>query len=540
VAALASRAVFAQSCAMYSTDFSTLTGPPNMAEGDLKVQWCLAGASVASSSFCNAGGALRLDASTDDPLLLIATGGAGCTAIEIRFTYAQFSATQTTLKVGTTTATTVNCAASTPTTLGALATAGGVCQPVTATVQLNGAPGIYLRFDHGANANAIFIDDLEIRRIGCCTAGGHPCCTPGGPGCSDGAVASCVCATDPFCCETEWDAQCVAEVSQLGCGSCAGGGSCVTAFAADFGTLYAPGSVCSRFPSLFEACEGAAPFLTSSLGCATTTDVAMRFATGFPYSAAVTRCIDLSQGVSPTLGFSYSKQSGTLGPKVDYSIDGVSWANAWTAPVSFAGGCAAVELDLTPLAGLSSVRFRFSSGSSVSNLAVIDDISVFEAPTGSHACCEVGAAGCDGAATEACTCAIDGYCCQNEWDEVCIALATMYCDADCPDIPVCGSPTAGSCTAPHATPACADAECCVGVCTVDPFCCQSAWDEVCAEEALIGCFAPEDVDRDGRVSSVDLAMVLDQWGNAGGPADVDGNGIVGAGDLSAVLSAWTG
>ena len=80
----------------------------------------------------------------------------------------------------------------------------------------------------------------------------------------------------------------------------------------------------------------------------------------------------------------------------------------------------------------------------------------------------------------------------------------------------------------------------MGVCLVDPFCCQSAWDEVCAEQAGLGCFVAEDIDRDGRVSSVDLAMVLDQWGNAGGPADVDGNGIVGAGDLSAVLSAWTG
>ena len=538
-AACLAPAALAQSCAMYFTDFSAFSGPPNMAEGDLKVQWCLAGATVAASSSCNTGSALRLDSSSDDPMVLIATGAAGCTAIEIRFTYAQFAATQTTLKVGTTTATTANCSATTPTTLGVLTTTG-TCQPVTATIQLNGAPGVYLRFDHGANANAIFIDDLEIRRVGCCTAGGHPCCTPGGPGCSDSTVAACVCAVDPFCCETQWDIQCVAEVSQFGCGTCSGGGACVTAFAADFGTLYSPGSVCSKFPALFESCEGTPPFLTSSLACASASDIAMRFSTGFPYSAAVTRCIDLTQAVAPALAFTYSKQSGTTGPKVDYSIDGVSWGNAWTAPVASDGSCTPVQLDLTPLAGLASVRFRFSSGSSVSNLAVFDDIAILEAPATDHPCCEVGAAGCDNAATSACTCAIDAYCCANEWDEVCIALATMYCGAACPDIPVCGSPTAGSCTAPHATPACADAECCVGVCTVDPFCCQSAWDEVCAEEAALGCFLPEDIDRDGRVSSVDLAMVLDQWGNAGGPADVDGNGVVGAGDLSAVLSAWTG
>jgi hypothetical protein len=33
-------------------------------------------------------------------------------------------------------------------------------------------------------------------------------------------VAQCVCAQDDYCCTTEWDAQCVAEVQQFGCGTC--------------------------------------------------------------------------------------------------------------------------------------------------------------------------------------------------------------------------------------------------------------------------------------------------------------------------------
>ncbi|MEY4117715.1 MAG: hypothetical protein RLZZ116_1043 [Planctomycetota bacterium] len=525
---------------MYFSDFAQTSGPTDLVEGDLRVQWCLTGASVATSSFCNSGGALKLDSATDDPLIGISVGNAGCSAIEIAFKYSQFSASQTIVKYGTTNATTLSCSALTPNTLGSLGVTGGVCQGVTVTIPLGSAKGIYLRFDHGANANAIMIDDLEIRRIGCCTTGGHGCCTTGGPGCSDSAVAACVCAIDPFCCESEWDAQCIAGISQYDCGSCAGGGACLQSFALDFGTAYSAGTICSRFPTLLETCEGSAPSLTTGLGCGSSTDMAMKFATGFPYSAVVTRCLDLSQFAAPTLLFTYSKASGTLGPKLDYSIDGVSWTTGWTAPISFAGGCAPVELDLSPLAGLTSVRFRFSSGSSVANSASIDDILIGEAPDNSHACCATGGPSCDSPVISSCACAIDAYCCDVAWDELCVVIATMYCDAGCPDLPVCGSPTAGSCTVPHQTPACADAECCVAICVADAYCCDVAWDEACVAVAEAACFVAEDLNRDGRVSSIDLAIVLDQWGVAGGTADCDGNGMVGAGDLAAILSAWTG
>lgn len=540
VAACLARPALAQSCAMYFSDFSQASGPVDLVEGDLRVQWCLTTASVAASSFCNSGGALKLDSATDDPLVWISVGNAGCSALEIAFKYSQFAASQTVVKYGTTTATTLNCSGLTPNSLGTLTTTGGVCQAATVTIPLGAAKGIYLRFDHGANANAIMLDDLEIRRVGCCTAGGHACCTTGGPGCTDSTVAACVCAIDPFCCETQWDAQCIAGISQYGCGSCAGGGACLQSFTLDFGTTYSAGTICSRFPAYFESCEGAAPSLTTGLGCGSSTDMAMKFATGFPYSAAVTRCLDLSQFTAPTLLFTYSKATGTLGPKLDYSIDGISWTTGWTAPIAFAGGCAPVELDLSPLAGLTSVRFRFSSGSSVANSAAIDDISVGEAPNTSHACCATGGPSCDSPVIASCACGLDAYCCDVAWDELCVVIATMYCNAGCPDLPVCGSPTAGSCTVPHQTPACADAECCVGLCTVDAYCCDVAWDETCVAEAEIACFVPEDLNRDGRVSSIDLAIVLDQWGTAGGTADCDGNGIVGAGDLAAILSAWTG
>jgi hypothetical protein len=534
----AAGAAGAQSCAVYATDFSAFSGPPDLVDGELRVLWCLNGATVASSGFCPTGSALKLDSGTDDPVVLISTGALGCTAIEISFSYAQFAATSTTVRIGTTNATTASCTASTATTVGALTATGGVCTPFSATVPLNGAKGIYLRLDHGANTNALLIDDLVIRRVGCCSAT-HGCCETGGPGCSDSAVSACVCAQDPYCCSTEWDAQCVAEVDSLGCGTCVEGPSCLDALALDFGTLYSGGSICSKFPAVFERCEGTAPFLTSSLGCASTADMAMRFAQGFPYSAAVTRCVSFAARQNPALRFRYAKETGTLGPRVEVSLDGATWIAGWTAPVAFDGTCAEVTLDLAPIAGEAAVWFRFSSGSSIANLATFDDIALVELDVTPHPCCEAGAPGCENKAISGCTCAIDPFCCEKAWDEVCVMLATIYCDAACKGLPVCGSPTAGDCRAPHATPACADADCCVAVCDYDLYCCETEWDALCVKEAGQLCALAGDLDGNGRVDASDLAAFLAAWGGQGGAADLDGDGIVGAGDLAILLANWS-
>lgn len=50
-----------------------------------------------------------------------------------------------------------------------------------------------------------------------------------------------------------------------------------------------------------------------------------------------------------------------------------------------------------------------------------------------------------------------------------------------------------------------------------------------------------DIDRNGFVDSVDLAIVLTTWGTSGSQypgADIDGDGVVDGSDLGAVLAAW--
>jgi hypothetical protein len=47
-----------------------------------------------------------------------------------------------------------------------------------------------------------------------------------------------------------------------------------------------------------------------------------------------------------------------------------------------------------------------------------------------------------------------------------------------------GCPGSGDCCQPHGGAGCADAGCCRRICKLDPFCCNTAWDSICASEAV--------------------------------------------------------
>lgn len=127
--------------------------------------------------------------------------------------------------------------------------------------------------------------------------------------------------------------------------------------------------------------------------------------------------------------------------------------------------------------------------------------------------------------------ATDSLCGNYEWDETCAHLAMTLCAG-------CGSPTAGDCRAVHAGPGCAIESCCTSVCAADVYCCETEWDILCVNRARDICGLPGDLNGDGSVNATDLALLLVAWGAAGG--DINGDGTTDAFDMTALLNAWTG
>ncbi len=98
------------------------------------------------------------------------------------------------------------------------------------------------------------------------------------------------------------------------------------------------------------------------------------------------------------------------------------------------------------------------------------------------------------------------------------------------------------CCTPHAGTSCSDPSCSNTVCAIDPYCCYQQWDGTCAYEAaqLCGAAAPYCID----LNQSGTADVCESGGGGGGgtnPADCDADGIP---DLNAVgyagSSLWLG
>jgi hypothetical protein len=98
------------------------------------------------------------------------------------------------------------------------------------------------------------------------------------------------------------------------------------------------------------------------------------------------------------------------------------------------------------------------------------------------------APGCGEPECCALVCFLDSFCCNVEWDGICVGIANLSSECSMGLSPQCGSPAAGDCfAADDSLPGCADIDCCDNVCDEDPFCCQFTWDLICVEEAELYC-----------------------------------------------------
>lgn len=102
-------------------------------------------------------------------------------------------------------------------------------------------------------------------------------------------------------------------------------------------------------------------------------------------------------------------------------------------------------------------------------------------PTCAHGVCEPGVAldpTCDECV--ATVCAVDDFCCTTFWDRVCVEEAEELCGVQCEgcahDTCQVGEPLEQGCD-----------PCTQTVCDLDPYCCTTAWDSRCVEQAADTC-----------------------------------------------------
>ena len=101
--------------------------------------------------------------------------------------------------------------------------------------------------------------------------------------------------------------------------------------------------------------------------------------------------------------------------------------------------------------------------------------------------------GCDDAGIEACVCAVDSYCCDTDWDSICVDLVASESCGDCggggggetgepPAGDTGGGTVDADCCTAHDGAGCADAAIEACVCAADGFCCSTEWDAVCVDQ----------------------------------------------------------
>jgi hypothetical protein len=119
---------------------------------------------------------------------------------------------------------------------------------------------------------------------------------------------------------------------------------------------------------------------------------------------------------------------------------------------------------------------RFQRLLAVSPLAAI--IAASSAFAGD--CCTANSTpGCDDPACVAAVCPLDPFCCNIEWDLICVLAAEDLCGCGGPSLEACETST-NDCFSAGTGPGCADFVCCPFVCNADPSCCVTDWDQFCA------------------------------------------------------------
>ncbi len=338
-----------------------------------------------------------------------------------------------------------------------------------------------------------------------------------------------MCASDPFCCEVAWDTLCVEDAY----GRCGCGGELTGSCFQSHSTPWCSDDYCCETVCAFDTyCCNVAwdslcvtqAFANCSCGGVETHSC---FAPGGPYCNDAA-CCNLVCDIDPyCCNVTWDSTCVTEANNYCLGCGGVSTGSCFETHGPFCND----EDCCNTVCAVDGYCCNVSWDAACVNEATQMCLTGYCGAPNSHSCFVPGDAYCNDASCCNTVCAIDPYCCNNNWDSLCVTEAFINCLG-------CGDPATGSCYATHG-PACDDWGCCQMVCSVDMFCCDVQWDSYCVTEAIQICGGPPcpaDLDGDGVVGPADLATLLGAWSTPF--ADLNGDGITGAADLAMLLGEW--
>ena len=283
-----------------------------------------------------------------------------------------------------------------------------------------------------------------------CGVGGGCFTQSSSPGCGDATCCEAVCDSDPYCCSTRWDGQCVIEAESI----CRTGASCldpkrITPFV---GTSYAYDTG-DHNPS---------PASESSCGKGDDRAVWRVYRSECNEVVTIDTCAASAEGpitlsVYSTCGDEIACNQGA------YLPCGSTRANVWF-----------------PATGGTDYLIRIaSSGGTAAGSIVIDCAQSCGSPTAGSCVAIHANPGCSDASCCGIVCANDPYCCDTTWDAQCVGEATNWCDFPAGDLDFDGDVDAADLS------------------------------QILANWGSAG---PTDLDGDGTTGASDLSMLLDNWG----------------------------
>jgi hypothetical protein len=294
-------------------------------------------------------------------------------------------------------------------------------------LDLAGQTCLTLGFDDGTLACALGCAAFDTS--GCVTWAGDCCGSNGTPGCDDAACTTTICTLDAYCCDTQWDQLCADQAAvELDCLGV--GGSCPAPGCGN--AVLEAGEVCDG-PALGGADCITQGFDGGALGCAPGCG-------GYDTSG----CEDF--------GGDCCLANGTIGCDDPGCTATICAADAYCCDTQWDQICADAAVteptcyDVTPACG----------------------------PGCGNNMIE-GAEVCDGTDLGADTCATQGF---DGGPLGCAGDCSGYDTSDCAFF-------GGDCCVANGTPGCDDATCTSAICLADAYCCDTQWDQICANAALV-------------------------------------------------------